>query len=91
MIVGPGNVWVAEAKRQVAGEGRVGVPSAFAGPSEVIVIADASAPPALAAVDVILQAEHGPGGRAWFVTWDEAVAEAVAGRDRRPGGGLAPA
>jgi len=77
VVVGPGNVYVAEAKRQVAGEGRVGVPSAFAGPSEVIVIADASAPPALAAVDVILQAEHGPGGRAWFVTWDEAVADRV--------------
>jgi histidinol dehydrogenase len=77
VVVGPGNVYVAEAKRQVAGEGRVGVPSAFAGPSEVIVIADGSAPPALAAVDVILQAEHGPGGRAWFVTWDEAVADAV--------------
>lgn len=77
VIVGPGNVYVAEAKRQVAGEGRVGVPSAFAGPSEVVVIADASAPPELAAVDVILQAEHGPGGRAWFVTWDEAVADAV--------------
>jgi histidinol dehydrogenase len=77
VISGPGSARVAEAKRQVAGEGRVGVPSAFAGPSEVIVIADASAPPALAAVDVILQAEHGPGGRAWFVTWDEAVAEAV--------------
>jgi histidinol dehydrogenase len=77
VVVGPGNVYVAEAKRQVAGEGRVGVPSAFAGPSEVIVIADDSAPPALAAVDVILQAEHGPGGRAWFVTWDEAVADAV--------------
>ncbi|HYI60819.1 MAG TPA: histidinol dehydrogenase [Acidimicrobiales bacterium] len=77
VIVGPGNVYVAEAKRQVAGEGRVGVPSAFAGPSEVIVVADASAPPALAAVDVILQAEHGPGGRAWLITWDEAVADAV--------------
>jgi histidinol dehydrogenase len=77
VIVGPGNVYVAEAKRQVAGEGRVGVPSAFAGPSEVIVIADASSAPELAAVDVILQAEHGPGGRAWFITWDEAVADAV--------------
>ncbi len=77
VIVGPGNVYVAEAKRQVAGEGRVGVPSAFTGPSEVIVIADAAADPALAAVDVILQAEHGPGGRAWFVTWDEGVADAV--------------
>ncbi|HXH58131.1 histidinol dehydrogenase [Iamia sp.] len=77
VIVGPGNVYVAEAKRQVAGEGRVGVPSAFAGPSEVVVIADDSVAPDLAAIDVILQAEHGPGGRAWFVTWDQAVADAV--------------
>lgn len=77
VIVGPGNVYVAEAKRQVAGEGRVGIPSAFAGPSEVVVIADASVAADLAAVDVILQAEHGPGGRAWFVTWDETVADAV--------------
>ena len=77
VIVGPGNVYVAEAKRQVAGGGRVGVPSAFAGPSEVIVIADGSVAPDLAAVDVILQAEHGPGGRAWFITWDEDVADAV--------------
>lgn len=77
VIVGPGNVYVAEAKRQVAGEGRVGVPSAFAGPSEVVVVADASVSPDLAAVDVILQAEHGPGGRAWFVTWDPEVADRV--------------
>ncbi|MBI2709461.1 MAG: histidinol dehydrogenase [Actinobacteria bacterium] len=77
VVVGPGNVYVALAKRLVAGEGRVGVPSAFAGPSEVVVVADASAPPAYAAVDVILQAEHGPGGLAWLVTWDADVAEAV--------------
>ena len=77
VIVGPGNVYVAEAKRQVAGEGRVGVPSAFAGPSEVVVVADATAPADLAAVDVILQAEHGPGGRAWLVTWDDEAASAV--------------
>ena len=42
VIVGPGNVYVAVAKREVAGEGRVGVPSAFAGPSEVVVVADDS-------------------------------------------------
>ena len=77
VIVGPGNVYVAIAKRLVAGEGRVGVPSAFAGPSEVVVIADGSVPADLAAVDVILQAEHGPGGLAWLITWDEAVADAV--------------
>jgi histidinol dehydrogenase len=77
VIVGPGNTYVAVAKRLVAGEGRVGVPSAFAGPSEVVVVADASVDADLVAVDVILQAEHGPGGLAWLVTWDEAVADAV--------------
>ena len=75
VIVGPGNVYVALAKREVAGH--VGVPSAFAGPSEVVVVADASVPAAFAAVDVVVQAEHGPNGLAWLVTWDEAVAEAV--------------
>jgi histidinol dehydrogenase len=53
------------------------VPSAFAGPSEVVVVADASVDPALAAVDVIVQAEHGPEGLAWLVSWDESVAGAV--------------
>jgi len=75
VIVGPGNVYVALAKREVAGI--VGVPSAFAGPSEVVVVADDSTDPALAAVDVILQAEHGPGGRAWLVTWSESAADAI--------------
>ena len=75
VIVGPGNVYVALAKREVAGV--VGIPSAFAGPSEVVVVADASAPAQFAAVDVVLQAEHGPDGLAWLVTWDEAVADAV--------------
>ncbi len=75
VIVGPGNVYVALAKQEVAGI--VGVPSSFAGPSEVVVVADGSAPADFAAVDVILQAEHGPDGLAWLVTWDEAVADAV--------------
>jgi histidinol dehydrogenase len=75
VIVGPGNVYVAIAKREVSG--LVGVPSSFPGPSEVVVVADHTAPPELAAVDVILQAEHGPGGLAWLVTWDEAVADAI--------------
>jgi histidinol dehydrogenase len=61
----------------VAGEGRVGVPSAFAGPSEVVVVADATVPARFAAVDVVVQAEHGPGGLAWLVTWDEAVLDDV--------------
>jgi histidinol dehydrogenase len=75
VIVGPGNVYVALAKQEVAGI--VGVPSSFAGPSEVVVVADGSAPADFAAVDVMLQAEHGPDGLAWLVTWDEAVADAV--------------
>lgn len=77
VIVGPGSARVAQAKREVAGQGLVGVPSSFAGPSEVVVVADASTPPAHAAIDVVLQAEHGPDGLAWLVTWDEAVADAV--------------
>ena len=75
VIVGPGNVYVALAQREVAGV--VGVPAAFAGPSEVVVVADATADPTFAAADVILQAEHGPDGLAWLVTWDEATADAV--------------
>lgn len=75
VIAGPGSVYVALAMREVAGT--VGVPSAFAGPSEVVVVADAAADPELAAIDVIVQAEHGPGGLAWLVTWEEETAEAV--------------
>jgi histidinol dehydrogenase len=81
VIVGPGNRYVAEAKRQVSGV--VGVASAFAGPSEVVVIADADTPPELAAIDLVVQAEHGPDGLAWLVTWaDEVAAEVVAEVDR---------
>ncbi|MGQ0744634.1 MAG: histidinol dehydrogenase [Acidimicrobiales bacterium] len=77
VIVGPGNVYVAVAKRQVAAEGRVGVPSAFAGPSEVVVVADDSVPTLWVATDVIVQAEHGPDGLAWLVTWLPEVATTV--------------
>jgi histidinol dehydrogenase len=77
VIAGPGNVYVAVAKRMVAGEGRVGVPSAYAGPSEIVVVADASVPADFAAIDVVVQAEHGPGGLAWLVTWDQEVLDAV--------------
>lgn len=75
VIVGPGNQYVATAKREVAG--KVGIPSAFAGPSEVVVVTDGSVPPDWAAIDVILQAEHGPDGLAWLICWDEAVADAI--------------
>src|SRR3546814_10550496 len=46
--------------------------------SDLVVIADATTPVEFAAIDVVLQAEHGPDGLAWLVTWDEAVADAVA-------------
>lgn len=75
VIVGPGNIYVAVAKREVAGV--VGIPSSFAGPSEVVVIADATTPVDFAAIDLVVQAEHGPNGLAWLVTWDEEVADAV--------------
>ena len=75
VLVGPGNAYVAEAKRQLSGI--VGVASAFAGPSEIVVIADATTPPRLAAIDLMVQAEHGPDGMAWLVTWDEDTAAAV--------------
>jgi len=75
VIVGPGNVFVALAKREVTG--LVGVPSSFPGPSEVVVIADDTSPADLAAVDVILQAEHGPGGLAWLISWSEEALDAI--------------
>jgi len=75
VIAGPGNRYVAEAKRQVAGI--VGVPSAFAGPSEVVVVADETTPVEWAAIDIVVQAEHGPDGLAWLVTWSVPLAEAV--------------
>jgi histidinol dehydrogenase len=89
VISGPGNLYVAIAKREVSGT--VGVPSAFAGPSEVVVVADDTSPVDWAAVDVILQAEHGPNGLAWLLTWspgaadriDAAIAEQVAAAPRR--------
>lgn len=77
VIVGPGNVYVALAKREVSG--RVGIES-MAGPSELVVIADSSAPTEWIAIDLVAQAEHGPGGAAILVTWSEEVATAVADR-----------
>lgn len=76
IIVGPGNVYVSVAKREVAGAGVVGIESP-AGPSELVVVADEHAPPALVAADLAAQAEHGPGGTAILVTWIESVADAV--------------
>jgi histidinol dehydrogenase len=75
VIVGPGNVYVSIAKREVAGV--VGVPSSFAGPSEVVVIADDSVAVEYAAIDLMVQVEHGPDSVAWLVTWDVDVADRV--------------
>ena len=75
VICGPGNKYVAIAKREVAGS--VGIAAAFAGPSEIVVVADGSVDPDLVAIDLIVQAEHGPDGLAWLVTWDEAVVGSV--------------
>ena len=75
VIVGPGNSYVAEAKRQVSGV--VGVPSAFTGPSEVVVVVDDRTPAEWAAVDLAVQAEHGPDGMAWLLTWSAATLQAV--------------
>jgi histidinol dehydrogenase len=77
VIVGPGNRYVAIAERLVAGQGAVGVPSAFTGPSEVAVVADDTTPVAFAAVDLVVQAEHGPDGLAYLITWSERAATQI--------------
>lgn len=79
-IVGPGNVYVALAKREVFG--RVGI-DAVAGPSEIVVLADASADPRHVAADLLSQAEHDPLGAAVLVTTDRALAEAVQAEVKR--------
>jgi len=65
LIAGPGNAYVAEAKRQLFGE--VGI-DLFAGPTEILVIADGNADPEVVAVDLLSQAEHGPDSPAILVT-----------------------
>ncbi len=74
MIVGPGNAFVAEAKRQLFG--RVGI-DLLAGPSEVAVIADETADPELVAADLLAQAEHGPTSPAVLITTSEALGSFV--------------
>jgi histidinol dehydrogenase len=74
VIAGPGNAYVVAAKREVIGT--VGIDS-LAGPSEVVVVADTTTPPEYAAADLVAQAEHGPGGRAILLTWEDDVAAAV--------------
>jgi sulfopropanediol 3-dehydrogenase len=74
MIVGAGNAYVAEAKRQLFG--RVGI-DLLAGPTEILVLADAAANPKLVAADLLGQAEHGPTSPAILVTDSQALAKAV--------------
>jgi histidinol dehydrogenase len=73
-IVGPGNVYVTEAKRQVAGV--VGI-DGLAGPTELAIVADASADPALVALDLIAQAEHDPEARTFLITSDPDLIDRV--------------
>ena len=72
MLVGPGNMYVAEAKRQLYG--RVGI-DLFAGPTETLVIADDSVDAQLCAVDLLGQAEHGPTSPAVLLTTSEQLAQ----------------
>ncbi len=74
MIVGPGNIYVAEAKRQLYG--RVGI-DLFAGPTETLVIADDSVDGEMCAVDLLGQAEHGPTSPAVLLTTSEKLARAT--------------
>lgn len=68
LIAGPGNAFVAEAKRQLFGE--VGI-DLFAGPTEILIVADAKADPFIVAVDLLSQAEHGPESPAILITTSE--------------------
>lgn len=74
VIAGPGNPYVAEAKRQLFG--RVGI-DLFAGPTEVLILGDETTDPFLAAVDLLSQAEHGPDSPVVYVTTSEENGRAV--------------
>ncbi len=74
LIAGPGNMYVAEAKRQLFGQ--VGI-DLLAGPTEILIVADGSADPEVLAADLLGQAEHGPTSPAVLVTTSAAVGEAT--------------
>jgi histidinol dehydrogenase len=76
-IVGPGSPWVVAAKRLLADRIDTGLP---AGPSESIILADATVNPAIAALDLLIEAEHGPDSSAYLVTASREVAEAARAR-----------
>lgn len=77
ILVGPGNQFVAEAKRHLFG--RVGI-DMIAGPTDSLVLADATADPHVVATDLVSQAEHGYNSPVWLVTDDKALAEDVMAR-----------
>ena len=74
MITGPGNAFVAEAKRQLYGTAGIDL---LAGPTEILIIADDTADPFMVATDLLGQAEHGPDSPAWLVTTSRKLGEAV--------------
>jgi sulfopropanediol 3-dehydrogenase len=74
MLAGPGNAYVAEAKRRLYGE--VGI-DLFAGPTEILIVADETADPFVCAVDLLSQAEHGPDSPAILITTSEALGRAA--------------
>jgi histidinol dehydrogenase len=74
VIVGPGNLYVQEAKRQVSG--RVGI-DGFAGPSDLVVVADGDVQPELVALDLLAQAEHGPGTLVLAISTSAALLDAL--------------
>jgi len=79
MVIGPGNRWVTEAKRQVFGE--VGI-DLLAGPSEVAVVADRSVPTDAVAYELLAQAEHDPDARSVLIAMDQETARRVCARVR---------
>ncbi|MFV0296697.1 MAG: histidinol dehydrogenase [Hyphomicrobiaceae bacterium] len=74
LITGPGNPYVAEAKRQLFGTAGIDL---LAGPTEILIIADKTADPGMVAMDLLGQAEHGPDSPAWLVTTSRQLGEAV--------------
>jgi len=80
VIVGPGNVYVTEAKRQVMGEVAI---DGLAGPSEVLIVADAGAEPEWLAADALAQAEHGAGAMGAVLSLDPELSDRLEGEMRR--------
>ena len=86
VIVGPGNAYVTEAKRQVMGEVAI---DGLAGPSEVLIVADADAEPEWLAADALAQAEHGAGAMGAVLSLDRDLSDTARERDPAPVGAAA--